>query len=57
MGALTAARAVILPEERTRTFHDIGTSSRTLGKRLAANAEKSIGRIENDDCTWLGVSG
>jgi hypothetical protein len=29
----------------------------TLEKRAAASAEKSIRRIENDDCTWLGVSG
>jgi hypothetical protein len=57
MGALTAARVVTLPEWRTPIFHDTGTSSGTLGKRLAASAEKSIGRIENDDCTWLGVSG
>jgi hypothetical protein len=57
MGALTAARVVILPEGGIRSFHDIGTSCGTQEKRLAARAEKSIGRIENDDCTWLGVSG
>jgi hypothetical protein len=56
MGALTAARVVILPEEFD-PLHDIGTSFVPLRKRLVACAEKSIGRIENDDCTWLGVSG
>jgi hypothetical protein len=57
MGALTAARVVILPERNLELFTIQERHAQPWTKLLAAGAEKSISRIENDDCTWLGVSG
>jgi hypothetical protein len=57
MGALTAARVVILPERNLEPLTIKERHAEPLEKPCAASAEKSISRIENDDCTWLGVSG
>jgi len=57
MGALTAASVVILSEGNLErpTIQESRPGPAEIG--FGDGAEKSMRRIENDDCTWAGVSG
>jgi hypothetical protein len=56
MGTLAVAGFAILLK-KILGLHDTGSSETALGNRPWRSAEKSMRRIEIDDCTWMGVSG